>query len=315
MNHVVIHNLKAHVKIWSHPDDGIIFLHWESHPSVQSQSSQACVFLSPQYSWYASHNFFVQFSPLHVHSIWLSDHVIYGVPACQFAHNHGVLALNHGVVCFPHEKYVLHLSFVPHDAGVIVLHVFEHTEFAVPLFDQSSHCSPLLDWTVQSPQYFWYASHNFFVQFSPLHVHSIWLSDHVIYGVPACQFAHNHGVLALNHGVVCFPHEKYVLHLSFVPHDAGVIVLHVFEHTEFAVPLFDQSSHCSPLLDWTVQSPQYSWYAGHTSDTFQLLSHCHVYVGELVKCLWKFTTFHLSHNHGVLDVIQSSLIFKYVVFL
>jgi hypothetical protein len=48
--------------------------------------------------------------------------------------------VNHGLVCFV-EKYVLHLSFVPHTKLLTVVHVDEHDDVLFPLLLPSSHAS------------------------------------------------------------------------------------------------------------------------------------------------------------------------------
>ena len=140
----------------------------------------------------------------------------------------------------------------------------------------------------------------------------MWLSVHFISGVPTVNHAaHIQFDVFANRGVVCFD-EKYLVHQSCVPHDTLFTVVHVAEHDELDVPFLLPSSHAS--LPFFIQSPHHSWSARHVSDTFQWLSHCHVYICEL-ECFVNFVTVHLSHNHCVYCVIRSVSIDIYFFFV
>ena len=131
-------------------------------------------------------------------------------------------------------------------------------------------------------------------------------------GLPTVNHAaHIQFDVFVNHGDVCFD-EKYLVHPFCVPHDTPLTVVHVAEHDELLVPFLLPSSHAS--LPFFTQSPHHSWSARHVSDMFQLLLHCHVYIGELV-CFLKLVTVHLSHNHCVYCVIRSVSIDIYFFFV
>ena len=134
-------------------------------------------------------------------------------------------AFNHGVdvlVYIVSPLYVLlHFGF----SETVQLHVALQCP-GVPFNDHSSHVSQWFDCFSPSPHHCWYATHVVDVPFALLHVHCKWASAHTILGFHTVNHAaHIHADVAVNHGIVCFV-EKYVLHLSFVPHETG-FALHV----------------------------------------------------------------------------------------
>ena len=199
MNGSLFHNLKYHWKVWSHPFDWGILLHKESQPSVQSHSSVPFFIPSQQYSWYALHVTNAPFALLHVHSKWLSVHVILGNHTVNpAAHIQSEVFVNHGLVCFV-GKYLVHLSFVPQDTPATFVHVAEHVELLVPFLLQSSQAS--FPFFTPSQHHCWYATQ--------LASNQSFVHDHVkVLGVQLqlklhgirLHISHNLS-FALNHGV------------------------------------------------------------------------------------------------------------------
>ena len=176
-----------------------------------------------------------------------------------------------------------------------------------------SQSSPYSFSTTPSPQYFWYALHILPDPFWLLHFHSMWWSLQTILGCHVLNPAAHISLFAFqSHGWVCIV-EKYVVDPPFDPQFNSLIVLHCFEHEEFFVPLFGQSSHSSHSVFWSTQSPHRSWSATHCFDDFQWLSHCHVYTGWDALCLLKPVTVQASHNQSLFSVNQDWLISKYLV--
>jgi hypothetical protein len=69
-------------------------------------------------------------------------HTILGFPTVNHAaHIPADVVVSHGSFCSA-QKYVVHLSFVPHDTPATFVHVAEHDELLVPFLFQSSQSSP-----------------------------------------------------------------------------------------------------------------------------------------------------------------------------